>query len=227
MKCAAARKPQHCQNLHLQPPVEDLTELLDVAWNEEIVLHNCRMRFLSRKPYTAAGSLMIAVNPCRSVSELYDRDMQLKYFQYNRTDLPAHAYTISAEAYWALCEGPQTIMLAGECGSGKSFTASVLLEHLVGAASMCRSGKYGVHQSWRLKRLVACRRTILESFGSAATPLNTSSSRFTAHTKVLFSKDASRVLGVEGQTILLETSRLCGPLELQRERVFHIFYQVR
>lgn len=116
--------------------------------------------------------------------------IQLKYFRYNRTDLPAHAYAISAESYWALTEGPQTIMLAGECGSGKSFTAFVLLEHLVSAASMSINvysdgvaqdswgepcgksnikGDVGGHQTRRLRKQLACRRTILESFGNAGT----------------------------------------------------------
>ncbi|CAM9416878.1 unnamed protein product [Scytosiphon promiscuus] len=237
--CAASRRPYL---LHHQQEVEDLAELFDSGWNEERVLQNCRMRFLSRKTYTAAGSIMIAVNPHRSLSELHDRHMQLKYFRYNKTDLPAHAYAVSAETYWALCEGPQTIMFGGECGAGKSFTAFVLLEHLVGAASLSRSvcsdglardnedphikGQVGGHQRGRLSRLMTCRRTILESFGNAATPSNPSSSRFMAHTKVFFSQDATRVLGVEGQTLLLETSRLSSQSKRHGEMAFHIFYQV-
>lgn len=57
--------------------------------------------------------------------------------------------------------------------------------------------------------------------------MNANSSRFTAFTKVSFSEDASRVLGVEAKTLMLETSRLCNPLGRQKGRTFHIFYQVQ
>lgn len=75
VQCAAARTPQPS---HHQTVVEDVTEVLGTAWNDETVLQNCRMRFLSRKPYTAAGSVMLAVNPYKSFSELYERDIQVK-----------------------------------------------------------------------------------------------------------------------------------------------------
>lgn len=130
---------------------------------------------------------------------------QFKYVRYNRTDLPAHIYAISAAAYWALCEGQglghgpgchQTIMLAGESGSGKSFTASLILDHLMEAADIARGADLGTAQdSWgmsdgsitdennrrgkigRLRRLVACQRIILESFGNAHTVSEDSSRR--------------------------------------------------
>lgn len=108
--------------------------------------------------------------------------------RYNRTDLPAHAYGVSAAAYWALCEGRgnQEIILAGESGSGKSFTASVVLDHLVAAAHLLSTNKnafvsqpwtpaesvseeVGVHVEGRVRKLMACHRTILESFGNATT----------------------------------------------------------
>lgn len=79
-------------------------------------------------------------------------------------------------------------MLAGESGSGKTFTASLLLEHLVEAADMSRSvysgtgaekweasgestanGKHTGDRTGSLRKMVACRRTILESFGNAGT----------------------------------------------------------
>lgn len=106
--------------------------------------------------------------------------------RYNRTDLPAHVYGISAAAYWALCEGRgcQEIVISGQSGSGKAFTACVVLQHLIAAARLSRdalasqrwasaenttSEEIGAHEEGRLRRLVACHRTILESFGNART----------------------------------------------------------
>lgn len=111
---------------------------------------------------------------------------------YNRTDLPAHAYATSAASYWAICQGRgrachQVIMVAGASGSGKTFTHSLLVEHLVAVPEMARSTYFGTTQNrWgvgeltadgnydggaseRFRKLVACRRTIFESFGNVGT----------------------------------------------------------
>lgn len=122
---------------------------------------------------------------------MYGIYLQFRYIKYNRTDLPVHVYATSATAYWRLSEGQgrQTILLAGECGSGKSFTASVLLEHLVEVTEMSRRvygttaqnerGAFagymttdegnGENETGRLRKLVVCRRAILETFGNAGT----------------------------------------------------------
>lgn len=229
---APSREPHYLQ---CREEVEDLIELQSGVWDEELVLQNCRARFLAGKPYIGAGSVTIAVNPCRSLNELYDRDMQVpaavdllcrscihlfvlvhpvplnpcmglfsvvlrvqygthlqfRYIKYNIIDLRVHVYATSATAYWRLSEGQgrQTILLAGESGSGKSFTASVLLEHLVEAAEMSRRvygttaqnerGAFpggmttveddGGNETGRLRKLVANRRVILETFGNAGT----------------------------------------------------------
>ncbi|CAM9259462.1 unnamed protein product [Ectocarpus sp. 6 AP-2014] len=239
------REPHYSQ---CPEEVEDLIELQSGVWDEELVLQNCRARFLAGKPYIGAGNVAIAVNPCRNLDELYDRDMQFRYMKYNRTDLPVHVYATSASAYWRLSEGlgRQTILLAGESGSGKSFTASVLLEHLVEAAEMSRrvygttaqnergafSGGMttveddGGNETGRLRKLVASRRVILETFGNAGTPLNESSSRFMAHTKVFYSKHAFQAAGIQDSTLLLETPRLCNTRRGRGERTFNAFYQM-
>lgn len=78
-------------------------------------------------------------------------------------------------------------MVAGASGSGKTFTHCLLVEHLVEVADMSRSAHSGTTQNKRgfdelisdghydggaaerLRKLVACRRTILESFGNVGT----------------------------------------------------------
>lgn len=132
------------------------------------------------------------------VANSYDCTFQqFNYVRYNKTDLPMHVYATSAAAFWALCGGHghgqgqgchQTILLAGESGSGKSFTASLVLEHLVEVTGMLRSDFSGTAQdSWgvsgvsstdedsrrgeagRLRKLIECRRMIMESFGNSQT----------------------------------------------------------
>ena len=46
-----------------------------------------------------------------------------------------------------------------------------------------------------------------------------------AHTKVLYSEDATQVLGTEAEALLLETSRLSSGRS-QGHGTFHVFYQV-
>lgn len=57
-------------------------------------------------------------------------------------------------------------------------------------------------------------------------PSNKNSSCFMAHTKVLYSEDATQVLGTEAEALLLETSRLSSGRS-QGHGTFHVFYQVR
>lgn len=74
----AAKNPSECAEAH-HSQAEDLHELLDGAWDEERVLENLRLRFISGKPYTGVGGVIIALNPCRSLVDLYDRGMQVRY----------------------------------------------------------------------------------------------------------------------------------------------------
>ena len=58
---------------------ENLYELLDGSWHNERVLENFRLRFLSGKPYTGVGNAVVALNPCRRLAGLYDRDTQVRF----------------------------------------------------------------------------------------------------------------------------------------------------
>ena len=63
--------------MHPHQAVEDLIELNGL--DDEAVIENLRTRFLAGTPYTGAGSVMVALNPCRNIVEVYDRDMQVKW----------------------------------------------------------------------------------------------------------------------------------------------------
>jgi len=76
MASKAKERPSKREVLHL--PFEDLAELLATSWDEERVLQNFRLRFMSGMPYTSLlGNIIVAVNPCKNLAELYDRDMQV------------------------------------------------------------------------------------------------------------------------------------------------------
>lgn len=131
---------------------------------------------------------------------------QLNFLRYNKTDLPAHAYAVSASAFWALhddgrfvgkCTNSQSILIGGESGSGKSYTASILLEHLtattatasgektqlgidrIDAATECATESAGFRAEWHssLHELAACQRAVLGSFGNTWTVSSSIGSR--------------------------------------------------
>lgn len=69
-------EPPSDRYLHPHQAVEDLVEL--EGWKDEAIVETLRVRFLAGTPYTGAGSVMIALNPCRNLVEVHDRDMQVK-----------------------------------------------------------------------------------------------------------------------------------------------------
>ncbi len=69
-------RPSKPEALH--SPFEDLAEMLQSTWDDQRVLQNVRLRFMCGMPYTSLlGNIIIAVNPCKNLVELYDRDMQV------------------------------------------------------------------------------------------------------------------------------------------------------
>ena len=68
--------PPSNRYLHHHQAVEDLIELDGL--DDEMVVESLRARFLAGTPYTGAGSVMISLNPCRILLEVYDRDMQVQ-----------------------------------------------------------------------------------------------------------------------------------------------------
>lgn len=55
--------------------VEDLIEL--DHWDTEKIVENFRARFFSGKPHTGAGNLLVVLNPCRDLGDVYGRDIQV------------------------------------------------------------------------------------------------------------------------------------------------------
>lgn len=76
------------------------------------------------------------------------------------------------------------IVVSGESGAGKTYTASRILEYLANATAS-RSSRSSAR--WLSKRVVATN-PILEAFGNAGTSLNKNSSRFGKLTRLRFSR---------------------------------------
>lgn len=100
---------------------DDISDLDDM--HAASVLNLIQMRFLSGIVYTNIGNIIIAVNPYKSVPNLYDLPCS--------TTQP-HIFNISQRAYDALWEEKrnQVIVVNGESGAGKTESTKIVLRHL-------------------------------------------------------------------------------------------------
>ena len=104
----------------LQNYAHDLLMLDEV--NEANILYNIKNRFLKQRIYTRLGKILISVNPYK-LYPLYTPEVIEKYQNARTvTQLPPHVYEIAKLAYEELekTKHPQSILIAGESGSGKT-----------------------------------------------------------------------------------------------------------
>ena len=152
---------------------------------------------------------------------------------YERLDLEPHLYEVSATAYRRLVlqNEPQSILVGGISGSGKTETVHRLIEHLVtmdawSTNDMTVTMAHGkIHQAMLDHVLQSLK--VLRAFGSAATPLQPNSTRCGIVTKFHFALHNHGLYGLAGcktEMHLLEASRV-----VNREpggHNFHIFYHL-
>ena len=187
--------------------------------HEASILENLRLRFKASKPYTYVGIICIAINPYRWFPQIYTEQMQDQYagVMENRRELEPHVYSTSALAYRDLSSfsRPQSILVSGESGAGKTETVKIMLSHIAHV-----SGKKGDSTVQRILEA----NPLLESFGNAKTVRNDNSSRFGKFIELQFSKHGANLCGSKCCTYLLEKSRVVA--QSPGERNFHIFYQL-
>jgi hypothetical protein len=207
----------------LRKHYEDMVRMEEV--NEPSVLHNIRLRFSLQEIYTNIGSILVSVNPFEFLDWLYDPSM-INTFASARAgeETPPHVFAIAANAFRGMSEDsiPQSVVISGESGAGKTEATKKCLQYL---AEVAGSAETGLDE-----RLLAAN-PILEAFGNAKTARNNNSSRFGKWMVVRFGKPhgapAGSDLSIVGCHIvnyLLERSRLVAPGV--QERTYHIFYQM-
>ena len=99
---------------------DDITSIDDM--HEASVLNLVSLRFGVDKVYTNIGQIVVAVNPYRSIPDLYD----LPY-----TGGP-HIFAVSKRAYATLWQENknQVIIVNGESGAGKTESTKIMVRHL-------------------------------------------------------------------------------------------------
>ncbi|KAJ0409283.1 hypothetical protein P43SY_006780 [Pythium insidiosum] len=217
---------------------QDMCELHHL--HEPAIVYNIRNRFFAQAPYTYTGKIVVAVNPYRWIKPLYSEALRELYTAHPRDALPPHVYATSAEAFRNMKHHriPQSILVSGESGAGKTETVKIMMEHL---ASISMANTNELKKKGKLAKpgpaaaatkdvayhsvveKVLKSNPLLEAFGNAKTIRNDNSSRFGKFTQLKFNTDYCLV-GAECRHYLLEKSRVVA--QADGERNYHIFYQL-
>ncbi|KAJ8042866.1 Unconventional myosin-XIX [Holothuria leucospilota] len=204
--------------------VQDLKNLRPLS--DENVLQCLKARYEAGEVYSKAGITLIVVNPFRSVPELYNSRQVMRYHTGNSEELPPHIFAISDKAYSTMMLGlsvtNQSIIVSGESGAGKTWTTRCLMKYLTSLAEYNPSG-FSPSPVHCIEKRILDSNPILEAFGNATTQRNNNSSRFGKYIKLQFDRSGF-IIGASIQTYLLEKTRVVH--QGQKERNFHIFYQM-
>ncbi|XP_040295358.1 unconventional myosin-Ib isoform X3 [Bufo bufo] len=185
--------------------------------DEESFINNLKKRFDHSEIYTYIGSVVISVNPYRSLP-VYTPDKVEEYRNRNFYELSPHIYALSDEAYRSLRDQDkdQCILITGESGAGKTEASKLVMSYV---AAVCGKGAE-VNQ---VKEQLLQSNPVLEAFGNAKTVRNDNSSRFGKYMDIEFDFKGDPLGGVISN-YLLEKSRVVR--QPRGERNFHIFYQL-
>uniref|UniRef100_A0A8C9GDS7 Myosin motor domain-containing protein n=1 Tax=Piliocolobus tephrosceles TaxID=591936 RepID=A0A8C9GDS7_9PRIM len=173
--------------------------------------------------YTFTGPILIAINPFKTIKDLYSNNMLEKHVQPIKSKIP-HIFATSNSAYLGMCNNnkSQTILISGESGAGKTESTKYVMKFLTLAGS-------DINQKSLIESQVLESNPLLEAFGNSRTLRNNNSSRFGKYIELQFFIDKKNYLkgklcGAKILTYLLEKVRVCDQQE--GERNYHIFYQI-
>ncbi|XP_028991727.1 unconventional myosin-Ib isoform X3 [Betta splendens] len=185
--------------------------------SEDSFLENLRKRFDHNEIYTYIGSVVISMNPYRSLP-IFTPDKVEEYRNRNFYELSPHIYALADEAYRSLRDQDkdQCILITGESGAGKTEASKLVMSYV---AAVCGKGQ----EVNKVKEQLLQSNPVLEAFGNAKTVRNDNSSRFGKYMDIEFDFKGDPLGGVISN-YLLEKSRVVK--QPRGERNFHVFYQL-
>ncbi|XP_071349247.1 unconventional myosin-Ib isoform X3 [Trachinotus anak] len=185
--------------------------------NEDSFLENLKKRFDHNEIYTYIGSVVISMNPYRSLP-IFTPEKVEEYRNRNFYELSPHIYALADEAYRSLRDQDkdQCILITGESGAGKTEASKLVMSYV---AAVCGKGQ----EVNKVKEQLLQSNPVLEAFGNAKTVRNDNSSRFGKYMDIEFDFKGDPLGGVISN-YLLEKSRVVK--QPRGERNFHVFYQL-
>ncbi|XP_076015152.1 unconventional myosin-Ib isoform X2 [Genypterus blacodes] len=185
--------------------------------SEDSFIENLRKRFDHNEIYTYIGSVVISMNPYRTLP-IFTPDKVEEYRNRNFYELSPHIYALADEAYRSLRDQDkdQCILITGESGAGKTEASKLVMSYV---AAVCGKGQ----EVNKVKEQLLQSNPVLEAFGNAKTVRNDNSSRFGKYMDIEFDFKGDPLGGVISN-YLLEKSRVVK--QPRGERNFHVFYQL-
>jgi hypothetical protein len=191
-----------------------------------VLLDAVRRRFVAQKQiYSHVGDVLVSVNPYAEYPSVYSPDTLDQYLDIaSPLDRAPHIFATASLAYAAMRRDrvPQTILVSGESGSGKTAATRWLLA-LLSRQSERANANSGSSDQRRVEAALVEAGPLLEAFGNAQTLRNDNSSRFGKYIEIIHD-NRGVIVGATLQHFLLEKVRV-----VQRspaERTFHVFYQL-
>uniref|UniRef100_A0A8C2L1K5 Unconventional myosin-Ib n=1 Tax=Cyprinus carpio TaxID=7962 RepID=A0A8C2L1K5_CYPCA len=178
--------------------------------SEDTFIENLRKRFEHNEIYTYIGSVVISMNPYKSLP-IYTAEKVEEYRNRNFYELSPHIYALADEAYRSLRDQDkdQCILITGESGAGKTEASKFVMSYV---AAVCGKGQ----EVNKVKEQLLQSNPVLE--GESST-----SSVFGKYMDIEFDFKGDPLGGVISN-YLLEKSRVVK--QPRGERNFHIFYQL-
>ncbi|KAK7153709.1 hypothetical protein R3I94_007174 [Phoxinus phoxinus] len=185
--------------------------------SEDTFIENLKKRFDHNEIYTYIGSVVISMNPYKSLP-IYTAEKVEEYRNRNFYELSPHIYALADEAYRSLRDQDkdQCILITGESGAGKTEASKFVMSYV---AAVCGKGQ----EVNKVKEQLLQSNPVLEAFGNAKTVRNDNSSRFGKYMDIEFDFKGDPIGGVISN-YLLEKSRVVK--QTRGERNFHVFYQL-
>ncbi|XP_057192130.1 unconventional myosin-XVI isoform X1 [Triplophysa rosa] len=205
------------EQVKLMPPApnDDLASLNELT--DSSLLYEMQKRFANDQIYTYIGHILLLINPYKDLPVYSNLVSQLYLSSSGRlcSSLPPHIFSSTERAYHMMLQErrPQCFIISGESGSGKSVACKHILKHL-----SARSNSKGFALEPRMKHVNA----ILEAFGHAKTPMNSSASRFIKLISLQYCERRRTLLRARLYTYMLEKSRVICTRPHQQN--FNIFY---
>lgn len=219
--------------------IQDLLTLVELK--EDVIREVLDDRYAKDYIYTFVGPILIAINPYKSIQDLYSEKKMKEYHGKPSHLVSPHVFVLADQAYSELVhsdiEHPynQSIIISGESGSGKTETMKIIMQYLARLTTSPANNQtqdshdhhhdnnQKVRTLGKLEERVLETNPLLESFGNAKTLRNDNSSRFGKFCEIQFDHHG-RIVGAEIVNFLLEKTRLITQNE--GERNYHIFYQL-
>uniref|UniRef100_A0A8C1NDL4 Myosin X n=1 Tax=Cyprinus carpio TaxID=7962 RepID=A0A8C1NDL4_CYPCA len=218
--------PMHSSSVN---GVEDMATLQDL--HDGAILHNLQLRYTQKSIYTYIGSILAAVNPYQSLSDLYDATAIERYSRHHLGEIPPHIYAIANECYRSLWKrsNNQCVLISGESGAGKTESTKMILRFLSAMSQQSVALSTAKRASSHVEEAILESSPIMEAFGNAKTVHNNNSSRFGKFIQLHFSQHGNIQGGRITDCILcLDCWMCCLDNRVVRqnpgERNYHIFY---